>query len=119
MGRSGGLGGFCGRSGSSGYEVFRLSRAGFYDYRLVSISLERGVQVLKKGRLLCQPPVQNEMVHQVWVDVDSALWNERSNLLTKTSTFDDLEKRVPIFKRMGVTWCAHVFILLLWEFFFS
>ena len=89
--------------GSSGYEVFRLSRAGFYDYRLVSISLERGVQVLKKGRLLCQPPVQNEMVHQVWVDVDSALWNERSNLLTKTSTFDDLEKRVPIFKRMGVT----------------
>ena len=86
------------------YGILPFTRCGFYDYRLVRVNREGGaIETLYYGRFVCTAPIQQEIVHEVWVDVEHAQWNNVSNRMTRHGSFDLVAKAIPEYKALGVT----------------
>eukprot|EP01117_Protostelium_nocturnum_P000558 TRINITY_DN1062_c0_g1_i1.p1 TRINITY_DN1062_c0_g1~~TRINITY_DN1062_c0_g1_i1.p1 ORF type:complete len:1929 (+),score=827.64 TRINITY_DN1062_c0_g1_i1:180-5966(+) len=84
-----------------------FKKAGYYDWRFVSVNkdgifiplLSRSLALSKiQGRVIVQPPIRDEIMHEVAVELQGCEW-DRSGKLIRRGSFASVAKSIPELKR--------------------
>eukprot|EP00762_Andalucia_godoyi_P003990 ANDGO_05608.mRNA.1 Glycogen synthase len=78
-------------------------RCGMWDYRIRS-----GSATVSAGRIMIQPDLRTEVMHDVWVDCENARWGSHTAHGTEESirqagTFADVGSKISAYRQRGVT----------------
>ena len=86
-------------------------KAGYYDWRFVTVNSDGLFVPIPKmdlsriqGRVIVHPKMREELVHEIWVELEGCEWDKNTGNIIKKGTFASVTKNIPEYKRRyGIT----------------
>ena len=92
-------------------ELFRFNRAGYYDWKLgyfdetgTIIKPIKNDEIQSQGRFIVHPKFRNEVIHEVFVDIEGAVWDKNyGGPVQQRGTFSNIEKSLAEYQNYNIT----------------